>query len=285
VYKKLKSPNEIIFFLQYLLTNQINLTISIPIQTIKELSGGGKSTNELHAMFQQNLLHNVYNYYNSMQQHQSMSLSHPSVNSSEPSPLPVNINNTMNPANLFVNTVKSEKTCFQKQQQPLAKSNNFSIERILSMPSQPTATQPGSSKSSRSTHQNLKHSNGNSNGRETRCFLPGNLAKHFGKTPLAITAPLPPSLAALYGGAQANNGNYPSLSRTQTKEAGLGSSNAGQTNSSAATSGSTTVYKSKNAKKYKCDLCGRGFSRSNTLITHRVSLHSLIISFFNFFVG
>ena len=29
--------------------------------------------------------------------------------------------------------------------------------------------------------------------------------------------------------------------------------------------------KSKNAKKYKCDLCGRGFSRSNTLITHRVS--------------
>jgi len=31
------------------------------------------------------------------------------------------------------------------------------------------------------------------------------------------------------------------------------------------------VYKSKNAKKYKCDLCGRGFSRSNTLITHRVS--------------
>ena len=30
--------------------------------------------------------------------------------------------------------------------------------------------------------------------------------------------------------------------------------------------------KSKNAKKYKCDLCGRGFSRSNTLITHRVSL-------------
>ena len=32
------------------------------------------------------------------------------------------------------------------------------------------------------------------------------------------------------------------------------------------------VVKSKNAKKYKCDLCGRGFSRSNTLITHRVSL-------------
>jgi hypothetical protein len=31
------------------------------------------------------------------------------------------------------------------------------------------------------------------------------------------------------------------------------------------------VPKSKNAKKYKCDLCGRGFSRSNTLITHRVS--------------
>lgn len=36
------------------------------------------------------------------------------------------------------------------------------------------------------------------------------------------------------------------------------------------------VVKSKNAKKYKCDLCGRGFSRSNTLITHRVSLLSLI---------
>jgi hypothetical protein len=36
------------------------------------------------------------------------------------------------------------------------------------------------------------------------------------------------------------------------------------------------VVKSKNAKKYKCDLCGRGFSRSNTLITHRVSLKLLL---------
>lgn len=35
---------------------------------------------------------------------------------------------------------------------------------------------------------------------------------------------------------------------------------------------SDMVPKSKNAKKYKCDLCGRGFSRSNTLITHRVSI-------------
>jgi len=37
--------------------------------------------------------------------------------------------------------------------------------------------------------------------------------------------------------------------------------------------GQGMLVKSKNAKKYKCDLCGRGFSRSNTLITHRVSFY------------
>jgi hypothetical protein len=28
--------------------------------------------------------------------------------------------------------------------------------------------------------------------------------------------------------------------------------------------------KSKNLKKYKCDICSRAFSRSNTLVTHKV---------------
>jgi hypothetical protein len=37
------------------------------------------------------------------------------------------------------------------------------------------------------------------------------------------------------------------------------------------------VAKVKNAKKYKCDLCGRGFSRSNTLITHRVTIYFCVL--------
>ena len=30
------------------------------------------------------------------------------------------------------------------------------------------------------------------------------------------------------------------------------------------------IHQSKNAKKYKCDICSRAFSRSNTLVTHKV---------------
>ncbi len=36
------------------------------------------------------------------------------------------------------------------------------------------------------------------------------------------------------------------------------------------THSTTSTTKSKNLKKYKCDICSRAFSRSNTLVTHKV---------------
>lgn len=35
--------------------------------------------------------------------------------------------------------------------------------------------------------------------------------------------------------------------------------------------------KSKNVKKYKCDICSRAFSRSNTLVTHKVSARPIVV--------
>jgi len=50
-----------------------------------------------------------------------------------------------------------------------------------------------------------------------------------------------------------------------------GSSSAnGQSTNSHSTTNNTNGTKSKNLKKYKCDICSRAFSRSNTLVTHKV---------------
>jgi hypothetical protein len=72
-------------------------------------------------------------------------------------------------------------------------------------------------------------------------------------TPIAITAPLPSSII--------DNNQFNIKGKTTRQQTGSENQNK-----------PVVAAKSKNAKKYKCDLCGRGFSRSNTLITHRVSL-------------
>jgi len=109
-------------------------------------------------------------------------------------------------------------------------------------------------------------------------------------TPIALTALIPPSLASMISSSSssttscssqllaANNtqNNNISMARLNSiKQFGPHKAalmtNSYKNSNQESNNGMQIVSKSKNAKKYKCDLCGRGFSRSNTLITHRVS--------------
>jgi hypothetical protein len=231
-------------------------------------------SSELHALFQQNLLHNVYNYYNSN-----------SNNSNSIPPLAPSTSSTfLNNSSLFlkqemmpINVNTNIKSSHQQQQGSSAKKskNNFSIERILSLPSQ-------SSNQSWTKIENKNKSTNNINQKFNQ-FIPNsnNLVKHLGKTPIALTAPLPPQLAALYQSSNhhslASSSSHSSQSSSQQHQKSIKST----TDQVAQTSQQQQqpVYKSKNAKKYKCDLCGRGFSRSNTLITHRVSYRLVLFLF------
>lgn len=168
--------------------------------------------NDLQNLMQQNLLQNFYNYYSSAQNQLSV-----------------------------YNQIKPKEASKAK--------NNFSIERILSLPSDLKQTNKRPAPQSNIPMPNAKFS-------------------RFNHTPIAITAPIPPGLAASIASKQHltnnshNNNTKPTpaviLAKEQTQVA--------------------PVKSNKNAKKYKCDLCGRGFSRSNTLITHRVSLFMLEIN-------
>ena len=140
--------------------------------------------------------------------------------------------------------------------------NNFSIERILSLPSKSEKQKP--------SPQFIPKA-----GASIPDQYPPYLA-NIGRfqTPIAITAPIPPGmLAAAPAISASSNKSVPKVkSKSMTS-----SSLADQAPLASTSPPSTqTVVKSKNAKKYKCDLCGRGFSRSNTLITHRVSLFFFI---------
>ena len=234
---------------------------------------------ELHALFQQNLLHNVYNYYNSN-----------TNNSNLIPPLPPSTSSTFlnNSSSMFIKqemmpinvNTSFKSSANQNHQGPSAakkSKNNFSIERILSLPSQTSTnqTQPATIKS-----ENKNKSTNNMNTKFNQ-FIPNstNLAKHIGKTPIALTAPLPPQLAALYqstnhhslASSSSSSSNTQNSSQQQQQKSIKSSDQVAQT--SQQQQQQQPVYKSKNAKKYKCDLCGRGFSRSNTLITHRVSYY------------
>ncbi|CAF0826121.1 unnamed protein product [Brachionus calyciflorus] len=126
-----------------------------------------------------------------------------------------------------------------KDQTDLKPKNNFSIERILSLPS------------------DLKNVKKNSDIIQSNNSQPIFYPKfnRFNNTPIAITAPIPASVASM-------------LNKPQNKP--VGSIRGYKIESNSEMNKDTVPPKSnKNAKKYKCDLCGRGFSRSNTLITHR----------------
>lgn len=110
-------------------------------------------------------------------------------------------------------------------------------------------------------------------------------------TPMAITAPIPAALSSMVSSMyHAKNGSTgaSSITAQQTNASAYNNSNNGGNQKLHINSikqfatkmsyknhdvySQQPAVKTKNAKKYKCDLCGRGFSRSNTLITHRVSL-------------
>jgi hypothetical protein len=144
----------------------------------------------------------------------------------------------------------------------------------------------------------------NASSKHTKQTFRRSVATHL--PPIAITAPIPPAIAAsmqLPVSVAATNNTKSStivaassapvstISSTSapllpTIQSAISSSIGPRVRGSyakrsasqigedavAAASNNGQVHKSKNAKKYKCDLCGRGFSRSNTLITHRVNI-------------
>jgi hypothetical protein len=187
---------------------------------------------DMNSLIQQNLMQNVYNYYNN-----STAGAH------------------LNQNNPLVNHLSTSKANTQDK-------GNFSIERILSMP--PRQAQ---SSSRLSTNTIRKHQRVNAN--------------HF--PPMAITAPIPASLHSMVSSFAAYQNNAKTIKTCKSAMVTASSSSLSSTNpiNSIKQFGNRINYtkqmsdmpmvKSKNAKKYKCDLCGRGFSRSNTLITHRVS--------------
>jgi hypothetical protein len=167
-------------------------------------------------------------------------------------------------------------------------------------------TQPSSI--SQQSNQFIQNNNNQTYDQTLKHFVKhvSNNSKHFRNqinskikqqtTPIALTALIPPSLASIISSSSSsssstttsshshtannnfnNNNNNLSLSRLNSiKQFGPHKAalmtNSYKNSNQESNNGMQTVSKSKNAKKYKCDLCGRGFSRSNTLITHRVSI-------------
>ena len=139
--------------------------------------------------------------------------------------------------NFYTNLANLNKTK-EPEQESLKAKNNFSIERILSMPS------------------DLKNCKKAENNQHFSALNQSIFYPKFNRfnAPIGITAPIPSSVNNLFNKQNKTMGSMRPYryDNSETKDLLAPKSN-------------------KNAKKYKCDLCGRGFSRSNTLITHRVS--------------
>lgn len=138
-----------------------------------------------------------------------------------------------------------------------SKSSNFSIDRILSMPNKPKS----SSTSSLSSNKSGSHPLQPTPPASSYLRFPSNPTSVVPNTPLALTAPIPPGILASRSFLSSKQASKMPPIKVDKKYQQVVDG----------TSPAAPVTKSKNAKKYKCDLCGRGFSRSNTLITHRVS--------------
>ena len=235
-------------------------------------------------LMQQNLLHNVYNYYSPSAFHNanlnssSKSKPNPSTNGS-----PKN-NSGSNELSISVTKLANSgfNTSTPNENSARLAKNNFSIERILSLP---TAADFGHKKQPAESHsyptpqtsdqngakQHFRHQMGSvkSNGNYQALVQNARLNRF---TPMAITAPIPAAMASMVStpaSAFQNLATGSKLAQFKTKHMGAFKNGAQLNNDKS--KDQQPVVKSKNAKKYKCDLCGRGFSRSNTLITHRVS--------------
>ena len=274
---------------------------------------------ELSTLMQHNLMQNVYNYCNTSAMYEntfSKIKTNPNANEQN-----------RNAPNNMKNVVNNKK-------------NNFSIERILSLPSKDSKTteaeaqaQPKDHLSSLNKQKNVFNShmnminhqlndcrqNGSNHGLNlpsgTESFglssqitkntdLSSDLNRHIkyhnsntyskgyqpfnqkskriclptmhklaAGTPIAITAPIPPSMASMVSSMMPTINSTPNLPKNPATINSIKQLPAKVYASFK--NNDHSMGKSKNAKKYKCDLCGRGFSRSNTLITHRVGIFYL----------
>jgi len=172
--------------------------------------------------------------------------------------------NTMTQA---TNNSMNHKTKMNNQNQYF--KNNFSMDRILSLPSKIETSnelnginlkkEEYTSGSTENEMANFFHNNINS-------AFPVRTATGFHKLnpQIALSVPLAQSIPTY----STNNNHRQTHQQPHTNSS---HSKPMRNVFHSKLEDQPPVYKSKNAKKYKCDLCGRGFSRSNTLITHRVS--------------
>lgn len=271
-----------------------NLLTSASTST-SSVSNATPSTNEIQQlMHQQNLLQNVYNYYNSSSLLIN-NIENKIKNSGEQTSGKINGN--------------GNKTTTNGNSSSKLNSNSFSIDNILSTNRSESKNQQQNIKTSQNNfdywtlfaaHQYFSHMRtqaqlqGNSNNNDN--FQQLNYSTAFtGGGGLFNNQDLIANNSVNGGRSNqidvkllnANNGNNltaKTYASTAPKIPATGSIISLTTTTQANNNGGLKLnvekskfelkdqpVKSKNAKKYKCDLCGRGFSRSNTLITHRVS--------------
>ena len=202
---------------------------------------------DIHNIMQQNLMQNVYNYYNH--------------------------------SNMMSKGMKVDSGVHEQQSTKIDKGN-FSIERILSLPNENNLKYQKSAVQQQQYQQSFSRSSNLTNAAHKKSKHLTKMAEISATTPMAITAPIPASLASMvssiaYQTPKTSNNNTPSINSIKQFATKMSYKShhhhSGNASDSYSSQQGTPVPKTKNAKKYKCDLCGRGFSRSNTLITHRVS--------------
>ncbi len=245
---------------------------------------------DFHSFMKQNLMQNFFSYYS------NGAFSNPN------NPIGTAVNdsnkNGSKSTNFSIDNILSSSNANntnRKSNEPNSLAMNTAGFNLPPPPPLPFASSSCSSSPAQyAAHQNydqsLKHLAKHSS----------NSSKHFNhhyskmkqtNPPMALTALIPPSLASMISSASSSSSNSSNMSRLNSikqfgphKAAMMTNSykhSSQDSNQSSSNSNSQGVsVKSKNAKKYKCDLCGRGFSRSNTLITHRVSFFFLFYYFF-----
>ena len=210
---------------------------------------------DIHNIMQHNLMQNVYNYYNH--------------------------------SNMMSKSMKVDSGVHEQQATKIDKGN-FSNERILSLPNENNLKyQKSVVQQQQQYQQSLSRSSNLAAGAHKKSKHLTKMAEISATTPMAITAPIPASMASMvssiaYHTPKTSSNSGPSINSIKqfaTKMNYKSHHHHSAAADSYASQQGTPVPKTKNAKKYKCDLCGRGFSRSNTLITHRVSFY-----FFSMFI-
>ena len=240
-------------------------------------------TPDFQSFMKQNLMQNFFSYYSNGSFSHSINSNGPTVNDSK---------NVSKSTNFSIDNILSSSNGNNSNNRKNNDQNPMGMNTTgFNLP--PPAPMPFSSSSSSSLAQYASKQNYDQSIKHLAKHTSNN-SKHFinhyskikqTNPPMALTALIPPSLASMISSASSSSSSSNnSISRLNSikqfgphKAAMMTNSFKHSNQESQNNSNSNGQVKSKNAKKYKCDLCGRGFSRSNTLITHRVSFYLLLL--------